>query len=52
MDAPLYSFNAVMPPDTTQADFQRMMRTFLIEQFKIKLHHEPRLFGAFIVIWL
>ncbi len=45
--APLYAFNAVMPPDTTQSDFERMMQAFLVEQFKIKFHHEPKLFPGY-----
>ena len=44
---PRYSFTATMPPDTTQHDFELMLQSFLIEQFQIKLHHEPKLFPAY-----
>jgi uncharacterized protein (TIGR03435 family) len=36
-----------MPPDTSKHDFEIMLQNFLLEQFKIKLHHEPKLFPAY-----
>jgi len=36
-----------MPPETSENDFETMLQNFLIEQFQIKLHHEPRNFPAY-----
>jgi uncharacterized protein (TIGR03435 family) len=44
--APWFAFEATMPPETSQHDFTLMLQTFLIEQFRMKLHHEPRMFPA------
>ena len=43
----LYLFMATMPPETSEHDFEAMLQEFLIEQFQIKLHHEPRNFPAY-----
>jgi uncharacterized protein (TIGR03435 family) len=45
--AQLYLFLATMPPETSEHDFEVMLQGFLIEQFQIKLHHEPRNFPAY-----
>ena len=45
--AQLYTFTATMPHDTGKHDFELMLQNFLLEQFKIKLHHEPKLFPAY-----
>ena len=45
--AQLYSLTATMPPDTSKHDFDLMLQRFLTEQFRIKLHHEPKLFPAY-----
>ena len=45
--AQLYALTATMPPDTSRHDFELMFQKFLIEQFRIKLHHEPKLFPAY-----
>lgn len=45
--AQLYSLTATMPPDTSEHDFELMLQRFLIEQFQIKFHHEPRNFPAY-----
>lgn len=45
--AQLYSLTAVMPPDTSKHDFQLMLQSFLIEQFKIKLHHQLKMFPSY-----
>jgi uncharacterized protein (TIGR03435 family) len=42
-----YSFACVMPPDTSEHDFERMLQAFLIDQFKIKLHHQSKMFPAY-----
>jgi uncharacterized protein (TIGR03435 family) len=45
--AQLYAFAATMPVDTNRHDFELMLQGFLMEQFRIKLHHEPRMFPAY-----
>jgi len=45
--AQLYLFMATMPPKTSEHDFEAMLQVFLIEQFRIKVHHEPRNFPAY-----
>ena len=45
--AQLYLFLAIMPPETSEHDFEAMLQEFLIAQFQIKLHHEPRNFPAY-----
>jgi len=45
--AQLYSLTATMPPATSKHDFELMLQRFLTEQFRIKLHHEPKLFPAY-----
>jgi uncharacterized protein (TIGR03435 family) len=47
MGAPFYTFTATMPKDTSKHDFDLMFQKFLVEQFKITLHHEPRSFPAY-----
>jgi uncharacterized protein (TIGR03435 family) len=44
---PTYTFTATMPKDTSKHDFDLMFQNFLVEQFKINLHHEPRSFPAY-----
>jgi uncharacterized protein (TIGR03435 family) len=44
---PSYTFTATMPTNTSQHDFDLMFQRFLTEQFKLVLHHEPRLFPAY-----
>jgi uncharacterized protein (TIGR03435 family) len=46
-DAPLYTFTAVMPPATSKHDFELMLQAFLIEQFRMKIHHELKMFPAY-----
>ena len=43
----LYLLLATMPPETSEHDFEAMLQNFLIEQFRLKLHHEPRNFPAY-----
>jgi uncharacterized protein (TIGR03435 family) len=43
----MYLLLATMPPETSEHDFEAMLQNFLIEQFRIKLHHEPRNFPAY-----
>ena len=45
--AQLYLFMATMPPETSEHDFEAMLQGFLIEQFRLVLHHEPRNFPAY-----
>jgi uncharacterized protein (TIGR03435 family) len=45
--AQLYAFEATMPPETSQHDFELMLQRFLTEQFGLKIHHQPRLFPSF-----
>jgi uncharacterized protein (TIGR03435 family) len=45
--AQLYALTATMPPDTSRHDFELMLQAFLIEQFKLKLRHEPKPFPAY-----
>ena len=45
--AQLYLFLATMPPETSEHDFEAMLQNFLIAQFQIRLHHEPRNFPAY-----
>lgn len=45
--AQLYFFTAVMPPDTTMSDFEAMFQTFLVERFRLKLHHEQKAFPTY-----
>lgn len=45
--AQLYAFTATMPADTSNRDFELMFQRFLTEQFRLKLHHEPKLFPAY-----
>lgn len=42
-----YTFTATMPRDTSKHDFDLMFQKFLVEQFKIMLHREPRSFPAY-----
>jgi uncharacterized protein (TIGR03435 family) len=44
---PVYAFTATMPSDTSRHDFELMLQKFLIEQFKITLHHEPKASPAY-----
>jgi uncharacterized protein (TIGR03435 family) len=44
---PAYTFTATIPKDTSKHDFDIMFQNFLVEQFKITLHHEPGLFPAY-----
>lgn len=43
----LYAFEATLPPQTSQHDFELMFQRFLTEQFSLKLHHEPKMFPAY-----
>ena len=45
--AQLYALTATMPRDTNRHDFELKLQKFLIEQFKLKLHREPKLFPAY-----
>ena len=45
--AQLYRFTATMPADTSRQDFELMLQRFLVEQFKLTLHHEPRMFPSY-----
>ncbi|HTX33833.1 MAG TPA: TIGR03435 family protein [Bryobacteraceae bacterium] len=45
--AQLYLFTAILPPDTSRHDFELMFQRLLMEQFRIKLHHQPRLFPVY-----
>jgi uncharacterized protein (TIGR03435 family) len=45
--AQLYMFTAVMPPDTSRHDFELMFQRFLIDQFKMQLHHDTRMFPGY-----
>ncbi len=45
--AQLYALTATMPSDTSRHDFELMLQTLLAEQFKIKLHHQPKMFPAY-----
>ena len=45
--AQLYAFSAIMPPTTSKHAFELMLQAFLIEQFRMRLHHEPRMFPAY-----
>jgi uncharacterized protein (TIGR03435 family) len=45
--AQLYAFTATMSANTSKHDFELMFQRFLTEQFRIKLHHEPKLFPAY-----
>jgi uncharacterized protein (TIGR03435 family) len=42
-----YTLMATMPPDTTEQEFELMLRRFIIEQFRITFHHEPKNFPAY-----
>jgi len=44
---PLYTFTATMPTYTNRHDFDLMFQKFLVEQFKIILHHEAKSFPAY-----
>jgi len=44
---PSYTFTATMPKDTSKHDFDLMFQKFLVEQFKIAFHHEPKPFPAY-----
>lgn len=43
----LYAFAATMPDGTSRHDFELMLQKFLIEQFRMKLHHELRPFPTY-----
>jgi uncharacterized protein (TIGR03435 family) len=43
----LYAFTATMPPGTNKHEFELMLQKFLTEQFKMQLHHEPRMFPSY-----
>jgi uncharacterized protein (TIGR03435 family) len=43
----LYQIDATMPPDTTKAQFQLMMRTLLADRFHVEVHHETRNFPGY-----
>jgi uncharacterized protein (TIGR03435 family) len=43
----IYNVIATMPPDTTNEQFQAMLRNLLIERFQMKLHHETRNFPGY-----
>ncbi len=43
----LYQLDATMPPDTTQAQFQLMMRKLLAERFHLKYHFDRRKFPGY-----
>jgi len=45
--AQLYAFTATMPPDTQKNDFRAMLRNFLMEQFRMTIHHQRRMFPAY-----
>jgi uncharacterized protein (TIGR03435 family) len=45
--AQLYAVAATMPAATSKHDFELMLQRFLTEQFRMKLHHEPKLFPAY-----
>jgi uncharacterized protein (TIGR03435 family) len=45
--AQLYVFTAVMPPETSKHDFELMLQSFLIEQFKMKLYHHLKMFPSY-----
>jgi uncharacterized protein (TIGR03435 family) len=45
--AQLYTFTATMPNDTSRHDFESMLQNFLIQQFRMKLHHELKAFPAY-----
>ncbi len=45
--AQLYALTATMPAATSKHDFELMLQRFLTEQFRMKLHHEPKLFPAY-----
>jgi len=47
MGAPVYTFTATMPADTSRHDFEIMMQKFLVDQFRMTLHHELRAFTAY-----
>jgi uncharacterized protein (TIGR03435 family) len=42
-----YTFDAVLSPQTTRQQFQQMLQNLLIERFKIRLHHETRVFPGY-----
>lgn len=43
----LYQVDATMPPDTTKAQFQIMMRNLLVERFHLDIHREKRDFPGY-----
>jgi uncharacterized protein (TIGR03435 family) len=43
----LYTLTATMPPETTKQQFQLMLQNLLVERFKIRLHHETRVFPGY-----
>lgn len=47
MGGNLYEVDATMPPGTTKAQFQAMMRALLAERFHVEVHRETRLFPGY-----
>lgn len=45
--AQLYALTATIPTTTSKHDFELMFQRFLTEQFRMKFHHEPKLFPAY-----
>ena len=43
----LYQIDAVMPADTTKAQYQEMMQNLLAERFHLQMHREPRNFPGY-----
>jgi len=48
--ADLYSVTATMPPDTTKAQFQEMLRNLLAERLHLVVHHETRNFPGYALV--
>ncbi|HTX38759.1 MAG TPA: TIGR03435 family protein [Bryobacteraceae bacterium] len=42
-----YTIDAVLPPETTPQQFQQMLQNLLVERFKIRLHHETRVYPGY-----
>jgi len=43
----LYMLTAAMPEDNSRHDFELMLQHLLIEQFKMKVRHEPKMFPSY-----
>jgi uncharacterized protein (TIGR03435 family) len=50
MGPTLYQVDATMPPETTKAQFQLMMRGLLVERFHLEVHRETRNFPGYDLI--